>query len=393
MGSFKGKDIICFAPNDWWFHNVYANKQIMQCFACENRVLYINSTGIRTPSFHDSHICRRIMNKIKSFMRFFSNPEKNIYVFTPIAFPLMKNKEDLILKINFILLVFQLTIIMKLYNFNKSLLWVSSPVFKNIAFFLKKKYGLPLLFYCVDNLSLFSGVNSGYMRTLERELHGTADLAFYVNSQLAEERKCWGGNVRVVTHGVDYNHFSQAQELRIQLPADIVYVKKPIVGYVGEIKPLDFQLIKFLAQKHPDKSFLFIGSIYEDLSKFNFPQNVYFLGQKKYKELPNYMQLFDCFCLFYDLKDPFNYYRNPKKLLEYFATGKPVVSVDTPPLRNFGELIYIAENYDQFSDYINEALKEKMLSKSNARIAVAKKHTWEYVADTIGAMIVGKLNE
>ena len=45
----QGHDIICFAGEDWWFHNPHSNLHLMREFAKNNRVLFVNSPGIRFP--------------------------------------------------------------------------------------------------------------------------------------------------------------------------------------------------------------------------------------------------------------------------------------------------------------------------------------------------------
>ncbi len=392
--ELKGQAIICFAGEDWWFHNPHSNLHIMQAFAKNNRVLFVNSTGIKMPELKaGGFFWKRVSNKLASLLRYLKKAENNIWVLTPIALPLIKGHEKLVAWINKFLLIVQLRCILLILKFDRPLIWVTSVVARDIALYLNKKLGLGLVYYCCDNLSHFPGVDEKYILGLERDIQAAADLSLFVSSKLAQERKEFGKNIRIINHGVDYAHFAMAQENRLRVPEDICKLRHPIVGYVGEIKPLDFELVRYLAQENPGISFVFIGDIYAQLKELHLPNNVYFLGKKPYAQLPDYMQNFDCCCLYYNTKETFNNYRNPKKLMEYFATGKPVVCVDIMQVRKFSDNVYIAKDYEQFSSLLTKALCEDTPEKRQQRIDIAHNHTWDAIARCAGNMIVEILDQ
>ena len=394
--EFKNQTIICFAGEDWWFHNPHSNSHIMQSFARSggnNRVLFVNSTGIKMPDFKaGGFFWKRVGNKLASLLRYLKKAENNLYVLTPIAIPLIKGKEKIVSRINKFLLIIQLRIIIAVLNFGRPLIWVTAPVARDIALYLNKKLGSGLVYYCCDNLSFFPGVDHDYILGLEKDIQAGADLSLFVSSQLAQERKDFGKNIRVLSHGVDYAHFAKIQSGGLPVPDDIREFKRPIVGYIGEIKPLDFELVRFLALEHRDATFVFIGDIYAELAQLNLPANVVFLGKKPYAQLPNYMQMFDCLCLYYNINDTFNNYRNPKKLMEYFATGKPVVTVDIMQIREFSESVYIAKSYQEFSLLLTKALQLDSPDARQRRIAIAQDHTWDAVANRAGSWVMEAIN-
>jgi len=45
------QDIVCFAGEDWWFHNPHAKLHLMKAWSARNRILFVNSPGIRMPDF------------------------------------------------------------------------------------------------------------------------------------------------------------------------------------------------------------------------------------------------------------------------------------------------------------------------------------------------------
>lgn len=56
--------------------------------------------------------------------------------------------------------------------------------------------------------------------------------------------KPFGRNIRLISHGVDYDHIAKVQHSILPIPSDMPHIPRPIAGYVGEIKPLDFELVR-----------------------------------------------------------------------------------------------------------------------------------------------------
>lgn len=376
----ENKDIICFYGGDWWYHNPHSAKHIMEVFAEQNRILFVNSIGIRVPNLkNDSFAIQKILRKLKSIMIFYRQVKKNIFVLSPIGIPQFRKYENLINLINKNLLLFQIRLIMRILKIKNPILWVGMPTVKDIAFGLRgeSKY---LIYYCVDNTSYHPGANQQYISSLERELQQRADLALYVNHELVNERLKYNKNTFYIGHGVDYDHFAQAQNNNLPIPDDLLHISQPIIGYMGVIEALDLKLIKCLANRNKNYSFVFIGQIQMNLNEIMDEPNVFFLGKKPYEQLPNYLQLFSCCTFYYDINDVFNIYRNPKKLLEYMATGKPIVSVSLLEMEHFKEYIQIANTCNDFSESLRKAVYEDTADKRNQRISYAQKHTWRNIA-------------
>ena len=63
----------------------------MNIFSKENRVLYINNIQFLTPKVGEigvSAFKKRLVRKLKSLLKPFFKPEKTIYVYTPLLFPI-----------------------------------------------------------------------------------------------------------------------------------------------------------------------------------------------------------------------------------------------------------------------------------------------------------------
>ena len=88
----EGKNIICFAPSDWWGMNPSCTTHIMRKLAAKNKILYVNPFSSDLLGMVEKGFGRRVVRKIKSILMFLRQPKNNLYVFSPIFFPFQGNK-------------------------------------------------------------------------------------------------------------------------------------------------------------------------------------------------------------------------------------------------------------------------------------------------------------
>lgn len=172
------------------------------------------------------------------------------------------------------------------------------------------------------------------------------------------------------------------------IPEDIkpvIQQGKPIIGYYGVIsKWLDYKLLSKAAEIHKDYNFVFLGKDSQLSSqKLKVHKNVYFLGRKKYEELPNYAKFFDC-CLIPFLKGNIAKATSPVKLFEYMALKKPVVCTrDLDECKGY-EGCLISNDDEEFIKNISLAIemsKDKIIQEK--LLNYAKINSWEEKANSI----------
>lgn len=217
-----------------------------------------------------------------------------------------------------------------------------------------------------------------------------ADCIFTVADDL---RLLFGGqpNVHWIPNGVDYDRWQG----RPDFPDDLVGIPAPIIGYAGVIQHrIDMKLIQRLAEKNPNKSFVFVGVVWPDVdqSKLRKLPNVYFLGQKPYDELPKYLAHFHVGIIPHKV-DPFTKSMNPLKLYEYLACGLPVVSTPVAGLEMFSGLVRIASDDEYFSQQIDEALAADSQEQRLKRKAAVKPHSWTARVDAMLSVIRTRLRD
>ena len=188
----------------------------------------------------------------------------------------------------------------------------------------------------------------------------------------------------VVAEDFDYHNFTETEAPEDLIP--ILKNKQPIVGYYGALAPwLDYKLISDSAKNNPKLNFVYLGVNYQNALQ-NLDQdlkNLYYLGPKKYTDLPKYSSFFDCAII------PFGTGEiakgtSPVKLFEYMAMGLPTVGTrDLRECAGFNH-VYLAKTHEEFSELLKKAIKErKSDSVREELLAQAKKNTWNSRADDI----------
>lgn len=220
---------------------------------------------------------------------------------------------------------------------------------------------------------------------------GCASLVLCVSKKLYDEMLEYYPKEKVllVPNGVEYDHFQAKRNLKT-VPDDlkkIVAKKKTIIGYYGAMANwLDYELINTAAKKHPEWQFVFIGVDYNGgLKKLDISlNNIHFLGQKDYQDLPQYGIWFDI-ALIPFAKGEIAKSTSPLKMYEYMAMHKPIVATEDLVECYGYKGVYISKNNNNDFEF---SIKKAINSSKNMKIInfldkQAKQNTWEIRATKI----------
>jgi len=395
----ENKCIISFSITPW---NKFCNNrhQILFRLAKKNKVVWIY------PPFYIRDLFKRSKKTVdtKSGLH---QVRKNLYIYKfPKLLP-MNYKftwvEKILDELRFIFLNRNLKKLRSCCD--NTILWIWEPYFVNA---IGKCRADIVCYYIYDEYSLFESaeVTRNKIRIMEKKILRRADIVFAVSKTLQNNKKHVRGDIYVVPNGVDFEVFSRAREQNAKIPSDLCNVPRPRIGYVGAIKGgyIDFELLNYLAEKRKNWSIVLIGpEVYLNregsmkyVKRLKARSNVYFLGWKNVDQLPYYVNGLDVCLICYKLdeeksKNKPQYYCSPLKLFEYFALGKPVVSVNIPAIREFRHLLRIATSKEQWIQAIEESLKKTDLSLVEKRIEVARRNSWDHKVELISEIIQRKL--
>jgi glycosyltransferase involved in cell wall biosynthesis len=233
---------------------------------------------------------------------------------------------------------------------------------------------------CMDELSKFRCAPPEIVER-EAELLKRANVVFTGGRKLFEAKSEHNDNCHFYGCGVDCEHFGKARAKETKMAADLASIPKPILGYFGVVdERMDYELIARLADANRDWSVVMIGPTMK-VDETSLPKrpNLHWLGQRSYMDLPAYCKGFDVCTMPFALNESTEFI-NPTKALEYMATGRMIVSSAVPDVvRNFGAVVKIAQDQEEFVALCRKAVERPEENKIEGGLKMASENTWEQI--------------
>lgn len=318
-------DLICFCHIRWNF--VYQRPQhLMSRFARYHRVFFIEE-----PVFENSGESRMEAHKA----------QENIWIITP-HLPSSYSAEETVFQ--------QKVLLSSLYeehNIKNYMHWYYTPMSLIISNHLQPEI---VIYDCMDELSNFKFAPPE-LKQKEKELFRIADIVFTGGHSLYQAKKDAHPNIFPFPSSIEMEHFSKARLLKAE-PVEVEEWPHPVFGFYGVIdERFDIELIRQVAERKPGWSFVIIGPVVKiDPATLPIASNIYYLGGRKYEDLPGYLSRWDVAMIPFLLNDSTKYI-SPTKTPEYLAAGVPVISSSIADVVNpygINKLVHIADNADEF---------------------------------------------
>ena len=249
-----------------------------------------------------------------------------------------------------------------------------------------------VIYDCMDELAQFRFAPPD-IGLRERGLLARADVVFTGGHRLFESKSRYHDNVHFFGCGVDVQHFGKARLSETVIPDDVAGLPRPILGYFGVIdERLDYQLIRDLAGANAQWSVAMIGPVVKvDPRELPISENIHWLGQRPYGDLPRYLKAFDVCLMPFALNEATEYI-NPTKTLEYMAAGKPIVSTPVADVvHNFTPIVQIAKSGQAFVDAVSGAVRHPDEASLVAGVARAFDSSWESIVERMRELIADAL--
>ena len=343
--------VILYFGNDWSAENRTSSHHIATWLAGRHQVYYLECPGMRAPTGSKRDL-RKIWTKVWRFLRGPRAVNENLKVWTLMQIPLHRFR--VVQACNRGLLRLAVRWLMWREGIQQPISWFMIPHVSSLA----KKLGESVcVYYVTDDHAALPGVNVAKIESMDEELTRQADVVFVASETLYEKKRLVNANTHVSPHGVDVEHFGRAQSKELSIPADVAHLPRPVIGFYGLIERwIDLDLVAYLAEQRPEWTFLMIGRLAVPANEVPSRPNMHFIGKRDYCELPAYGKLFDVAIIPYRHNDQV-FHANPLKLREYLAMGKPIVSVSTPQIDKFSDVVSIASSREEFLSMIDRVLQ------------------------------------
>jgi UDP-galactopyranose mutase len=268
--------------------------------------------------------------------------------------------------------------------------WFYTPLALPVANGLKPK---GIIYDCMDELSAFKNASPRLIER-EHELFGVADIVFTGGPSLYQSKRKHHDNVHCFASSVDAAHFAPDHDEPEIRPDHMAQEKipHPRLGYFGVIdERLDIDLIRALADEYPEWQIVMVGPVVKiDPATLPIRQNIHWLGQHSYADLPHLVAGWDV-CLLPFAMNEATRFISPTKTLEYMAAEKPVVST---PIKDvvepYSHVVSIAHTPENFMAACAALLQESEEQRTQ-RIAtmrdIVAKTSWDMTASVMHELI------
>ncbi|MDO4573786.1 MAG: glycosyltransferase [Planctomycetia bacterium] len=340
--------------DDWGRHPSSCQHLTRFLLRPENRVLWVNTIGTRPPRL-DWLTAKRGFEKVFSWM-FCKHTEaedageNGIYgasptVHHPMMWPWFRHTWDRKLNRWFL----RLAIRKLLKNAEPPILGVTTlPI---VADVMTREFGIDRwVYYCVDDWSLWPGMDSRPLAEMEKKVVQNADVLIAAGTSLQKRLAEMGRDAELLTHGVDLDFWRNAPTSGMEpvLPAGL---EKPYYTFWGLIdERLDLDWIRHLSDDLTRGTLVFSGPFVssEVREKLERIPRTKLLGFLPYAHLPRLAAESDVLLMPYRDIDVTRQMQ-PLKMTEYLVSGLPTVVRDLPATREWADAMDVVDTAEAFS--------------------------------------------
>jgi glycosyltransferase involved in cell wall biosynthesis len=247
-----------------------------------------------------------------------------------------------------------------------------------------------VIYDCMDELAAFKNAPKQLLQR-ENALLNIADLCFTGGPSLYQSKRDRHANAHCFSSSVDAKHFRKALD-RDDSHAEQNHLPRPRLGFYGVIdERFDTDLIREVAAARPDWQIVLVGPVVK-IDPANLPRanNIHYMGQRTYEQLPQFLAGWDVCLLPFALNESTKFI-SPTKVLEYMAAELPSVSTPITDVKvPYGDVVAIAETPAEFI-----AACDRMLAMSEAEKAdlaervraIVARTSWDITAEAMHKLI------
>lgn len=385
--ALRGRTIVCVGFADWEAELWTNQHHLMSRLARSNRVLFVESLGLRRPTIAGRDV-RRMLRRLRRSVSG-ARPVDGLHVLSPLVLPF--HGVAAASAVNRRVLPAIVGRAMRRLALPEDVLWAYVPQAEVLLATVRPRL---VVYHCVDDIAAQRGIDAAGFRAAEERFVRRADLVLASSAPLVERMRELGANVLYAPNVADHELFSQALAPGPVDPG-VAALPRPRLLFTGAVveKKLDFGLLAELARLRPNWSIALVGPVgvgdpHTDTRALEALPNLHLLGPRAHGRLPEVLRGGDVGLIPYALNE-LTRSVFPMKVYEYLAAGLPVVSTALPSLGGV-ELVARAGGAAELAERVERELAADDEEARRARSKRAAAHSWDArmaeIAAAIGAL-------
>lgn len=372
--------------SDDWGRHPSSCQHVIRELAAEYRVLWVNTIGTRSPRV-DLATLRRGLGKIRRPKTpVAEQTPASIRVLNPWMWPWFRRSVDR--KLN-----------------RRLLAWALRDPIAGLPHPITVVTTIPLVadlvgalavdrwvYYCVDDLASWPGLDSAPLRTMETELVRKVDGAVAASEFLRDRLQRLGCSSTVVSHGVDLSHWAEGREAK-PLPEALLRVSRPWIVFWGLIdERLEADWLLALAEALPEGTIVLAGPTAAMDSRVGQHPRIVQVGPICYDDLPTVARHTAVLVMPYR-RMPATEAMQPLKLKEYMATGLPCVVACLPATEPWEDCVDVVSTVNQFTERVLQRLLHGLPERQRAARERVTSESWQAKARQFESVLQDTLSQ
>lgn len=339
------RSLVVFS-DDWGRHPSSCQHLVRQLLP-DYEVAWVNTIGTRSPRL-DWQTLRRALGKLREW----STPKRvtskddtaaEVRVFTPKMWPWFRRHFDRWLNKQLLLRELQQSIAQLP---NPRVAVTTIPLVADLIGELEVD---GWLYYCVDDLASWPGLDGPTLLSMEQRLIQHSDSIITVSGELQSRMRAMGRESTLLPHGVDLEHWQSDSTDRYSLPANC---RAPFIVFWGLLdERLESAWVLQLAEQLKEGTILLAGPVETIDAKLAQHPRVQTLGPLEYEQLPVLARQATVLIMPYrDIAA--TRAMQPLKLKEYLATGHPCVVRKLPATESWSDCLDLVDSAEVFVETV-----------------------------------------